>query len=27
MDCFYQEYEFFRRYLYGGEKGLGNSGI
>jgi LmbE family N-acetylglucosaminyl deacetylase len=27
MDCFYQEYEFFRCYLYGGDRGRGGSGI
>ena len=27
MDCFYQEYEFFRCYLYGGDKGANGSGI
>jgi LmbE family N-acetylglucosaminyl deacetylase len=27
MDCFYQEYEFFRCYLHGGDQGANRSGI
>jgi LmbE family N-acetylglucosaminyl deacetylase len=27
MDCFYQPYEFFRCYLYGGDKGANGSGF